>query len=62
MTIKELRTYANMTQREFGEYFDIPYRTIQNWENGVNKCPVYLAKLLEYRLMTEFPPTRPDGQ
>lgn len=50
MTVKELRKASGMTQQQFGDYFGIPKRTIQNWEAGVNKCPEYLLKLLEYKL------------
>lgn len=53
MTIKELRAATGMSQRAFGEYFDIPHRTIQNWEGGQNKCPAYLLKLMEYKLEKE---------
>lgn len=53
MTIKELRKASGMTQQQFGDYFGIPKRTIQNWEAGVNKCPEYLLKLLEYKLKHE---------
>lgn len=53
MTIKELRTLSGMTQQQFGEYFGIPHRTIQNWEGGQNKCPDYLLRLIRYRLENE---------
>lgn len=42
-----------MTQQQFGDYFGIPKRTIQNWEAGVNKCPEYLLHLMEYKLDQE---------
>lgn len=50
---KELRERSGMTMKRFAEYFGIPYRTVQNWEAGVNKCPDYLLKLLEYKLENE---------
>ena len=58
MTIKELREQSGMSQAEFAEYFNIPKRTIQNWEwEGVNKqgrkCPEYLLKLMKYKLDNE---------
>lgn len=53
MTIKELRKATGMTQKAFGEYFNIPHRTIQNWEGGQSVCPVYLLELIEYKLRKE---------
>ena len=53
MTIKELRTASGMTQQQFSEYFNIPKRTIENWEGGKNKCPEYLLELIRYKLEKE---------
>lgn len=53
MTFKELRESSGMNKTQFAEYFEIPYRTVQNWENGVNKCPEYLLKLMQYKLEKE---------
>jgi DNA-binding transcriptional regulator YiaG len=53
MTIKEMRQASGMTQKAFSEYFSIPKRTIENWEAGKNECPLYLAKLIEYKLQNE---------
>ena len=53
MTIKEMRALTGMSQAKFGEYFGIPMRTIQNWENDVSKCPQYVVDLIEYKLIKE---------
>lgn len=53
MTFKELRELSGMNKTEFGQYFDLPYRTLQNWEYGERNCPVYLLKLMEYKLRKE---------
>ena len=50
MTFKELREQSGMNMKQFAAHFEIPYRTIQNWEAGVNKCPEYLLKLMKFRL------------
>ena len=42
-----------MTQKEFAAYFDIPYRSIENWEEGSRKVPDYLLRLMAYRLQIE---------
>ena len=52
-TLKELRTATGMTQKQFGEYFGIPHRTIQNWEGGQRECPRYLLELMIYKLENE---------
>lgn len=53
MTIKELRERSGMTRPQFAKYFEIPYRTVQDWELGNRKCPEYLIKLIEYKLKKE---------
>lgn len=53
MTFKELRKASGMTQKAFSEYFEIPLRTIENWERGTNQCPQYLLNLMEYKLTKE---------
>lgn len=51
--IKDLRTATGMTQKSFAEYFGIPKRTVEDWERGARKCPVYLMALMEYKLRKE---------
>ena len=53
MTFKELRTASGMTQKQFSEYFNIPKRTIENWEGEKRSCPEYLLELMEYKLKNE---------
>lgn len=53
MNFKELRQLSGMTQKEFAEYFEIPKRTIENWDEGIRQCPEYLFKLMEYKLTKE---------
>ena len=53
MIIKELRQSTGMTQTEFGDYLNIPMRTIQNWEGGQRSAPEYVVKLIEYKLLKE---------
>lgn len=53
MKIKELRTQAGMTQKAFSEYFEIPKRTIEDWEGERRTCATYLIKLMEYKLKKE---------
>lgn len=47
--IKELREKMKATQSDFSEYFEIPLRTIQGWEQGRRNPPDYLVKMM-YKL------------
>lgn len=53
MKFKDLRELSGMNKTDFAKYFNIPYRTIQNWELEINECPVYLMELMEYKLKKE---------
>ena len=53
MTFKELRESTGMNIKEFSEYFNIPYRTAQNWETGHRQCAEYLLELMHYKLVVE---------
>lgn len=53
MTFKELREKSGMNKTQFSKYFEIPYRTVQNWELGLRECPEYLIKLMAYKLEKE---------
>ena len=49
----EIRKRTGMNRREFAEYFDIPYRTVQDWELGNRQMPEYLFRLIEYKIRME---------
>ena len=53
ITFKELRELSGMNKTEFAKYFNIPYRSVQNWELGLRPCPPYLLELMEYKLNIE---------
>lgn len=53
MTFKELRKASGMNMADFAKHFNIPYRTVQNWEMEVRKCPEYLLDLMHYKLKKE---------
>ena len=54
MNIREMRKRLGDTQSEFAERYNIPFRTIQNWEANVRKPPEYFVDLLEYRVQTDL--------
>lgn len=51
MTIRELREMTGMNRREFADYFHISYRTVQDWEQGINKCKDYIIRAFYYQLL-----------
>lgn len=53
MTIKEMRQQLGDTQHEFSERYQIPFRTIQNWESGLRTPPEYVIALLEERVRVD---------
>ena len=44
--IKEARERANISQAVMSNLLDIPKRTIEAWETGVRKPPMYVEKLV----------------
>jgi putative transcriptional regulator len=54
VTIKELRSLTGLTQAKFAEKYEIPRRTIEDWERDLHLPPEYVVKLLEYRITHEL--------
>ena len=54
MEIRELRELTGLNQQKFGDLYSIPKRTLQNWELGVNKCPIYFRLALERMVKEDF--------
>ena len=52
--LQELRACAKMNRKEFAQYFEIPLRTLEDWEAGRRKMPEYLLKLMTYKVKIEF--------
>ena len=46
--MKELRESTGLNRKEFCEKFDIPYRTMTEWELGHRNAPPYVLRLLTY--------------
>ena len=49
----KLREGTGMNRKEFCEYFEIPYRTMQDWELGKREIPDYLLRLMAYKVKME---------
>ena len=54
MNIRDMRTRLGDTQSEFAARYNIPFRTVQNWEAGVRKPPEYIINLLESRIQADL--------
>ena len=50
MTLKEARLLAGLTQQQMSDLFEIPKRSIENWEAGDRKPPAYVEKLIVDKL------------
>ena len=59
--VKELRKNLGMNRREFCTYYEIPYRTVCDWEAGKRNMPEYLLRLMQYRAETERLHARTDS-
>ena len=51
--IKDLRESTGMNRKEFCDYFNIPYRTVTEWEHDNRHAPEYVIRLLEYYIRAE---------
>jgi len=49
----DLRKETGMKRTDFANYFNIPYRTLQDWELGNRRIPEYLLRLMEYKIRME---------
>lgn len=60
MNIKEVRTKYGLTQTQVSNITGVPFRSIQNWEAGVRRCPAYVEKMVVDVLDQKF--GTPDHQ
>ena len=52
MTIKEAREQAGLSRAEMSRVFEIPIRTLEDWDAGRSKPPIYVQKLIIEKLQT----------
>lgn len=48
--VKQLRERYGLTRDQFCDVFCIPYRTLQSWELGDRRCPLYVFRMMEMLL------------
>ena len=46
-TMKDFRLSTGLSQSKFAEYFGLPVRSVQEWEQGRKNPPPYLLELLK---------------
>ena len=51
MAHSSLAETRNMTQAEFSRLFEIPVRTVQDWDAGRRNPPAYVKQLICYALV-----------
>lgn len=57
MTIKEAREQIGMSRAEMSRVFEIPIRTLEDWDAGKSSPPPYVQRLIIEKLLT-FEETR----
>lgn len=45
--IKSIRFKSGLSQAAFAERFEIPLRTLENWEAGLREPPIYVLLMLD---------------
>lgn len=52
--VKQIRSLTGLSQAKFSEQYNIPKRTLENWETDRAKCPTYVIDLLEYKVIQDY--------
>ena len=52
-TIKDIRNKLNISRATFSRIYNIPIRTIENWDTIPSKIPVYTEELIKYTLFVK---------
>ena len=47
MNMVEIRAILGISRAEFSRRYEIPVRTLENWDSGLRKPPDWVLKLLE---------------
>ena len=48
-----MRAEIGLNRKQFAEHFQIPLRTVEEWEAGRRKPPEYIPRLIKYQIMYE---------
>jgi len=55
--IKAMRLRSGLSQERFGKKYQIPKRSIQNWESGISEPSAYVLYLLTRVIDMDYPRT-----
>lgn len=58
-SVKDVADDAGISQRALARRFGIPYRTMEEWGRGFNKCPAYLVIMMQ-ECLGLFTPSDPE--
>lgn len=48
LTIKNIRKQTGLSRTAFSQKYNIPLRTLEEWESGRRTPPVYIPRMLAY--------------
>lgn len=48
-----LKENSGMNWKQLSHYYEIPYRTIQDWQHGKREMPAYVLRLMQYKMKIE---------
>lgn len=54
MKMREIRKLTGLSQAAFSEKYEIPKRTIEDWETEKRTCPTYVNRLLERAVIEDY--------
>lgn len=54
MTSKEIREISGLSRVDFSKKYNIPLRTLENWDSGIRIPPDYVLNLLERVVRIDF--------
>lgn len=53
-SVAQLRAMTGLTQAKFAAWYNIPHRTVQNWESGASNAPEYVRLMLVRLVRQDF--------
>lgn len=62
MNTKEIRALLGISRAEFSRRYEIPIRTLENWDAGIAKPPEWTLKLLERVVREDAAVGKSDGK
>ncbi len=51
--IIDIRKETGLSRKAFSDHFEIPLRTIEDWEAGKRTPPAYIPRLIKYQIEYE---------